>query len=495
MEKNLKIENLGRIIKNYAAMFASALLAKGGGIIVAIFVARYLNASSLGIYAVVLSVTILLEVLTPLGLQEVIIRSIARDRFLMLGQMVNASIITTLSAFGFSAILLTFIIIYPFSSEFSVTLMVAAAGLPIAGLNLVAQSVLQGAERMEYQPAAAFIGRLLGLFVTWLLLDMGSGVWSAFVGRAIFQATSLFILTIVIIRYIRQENLTKNWRPSFSSNRKSIASSIPFLLQRFLNEGLLRLHVIFLPMLMAFEAVGHFNAANQITQASSTIIPIVMLTVLPIFSRSFKSNPSEMKLLTDQTLKFLLIIIFLFAFIVTVTARKIIVILYGPGFESAAPVLQIIIWSQIFVAADSVMIQNMIASDNERAMVYRSAAGVFVNVTLTVLFGSIFGILGIAVSVVLARGILFALNVHFVRKNIYKTNLMQTAARPFLCAMLAGLFAFILTDYHLFLILPIAICLYVFLLFVFRVLTENEVAAIKDLSRHIAAKYFKGYKV
>jgi O-antigen/teichoic acid export membrane protein len=246
---------------------------------------------------------------------------------------------------------------------------------------------------------------------------------------------------------------------------------------------------------MAFEAVGHFNAANQITQASSTIIPIVMLTVLPIFSRSFKSNPSEMKLLTDQTLKFLLIIIFLFAFIVTVTARKIIVILYGPGFESAAPVLQILIWSQIFVAADSVMIQNMIASDNERAMVYRSAAGVFVNVTLTVLFGSIFGILGIAVSVVLARGILFALNVHFVRKNIYKTNLMQTAVRPFFCALLAGLFAFILTDYHLFLILPVAICIYVFLLFVFRVLTENEVAAIKGLSRHFAAKYFKGYKV
>jgi O-antigen/teichoic acid export membrane protein len=248
-------------------------------------------------------------------------------------------------------------------------------------------------------------------------------------------------------------------------------------------------------MLMAFEAVGHFNAANQITQTSSTIIPIVMLTVLPVFSRSFKSNPSEMRLLTDQTLKYLLIIIFLFAFIVTVTARKIIVMLYGPGFESAVPVLQIIIWTQIFVAADSVMIQSMIASDNERAMVHRSAAGVFVNITLTVLFGSIFGILGIAVSVVLARAILFVLNLHFVRKNIYKTNLMQAAAKPFLCAILTSLFALLISDYHLFLILPIATSLYIFLLFVFKVITENELAAICELSRHVLGKYIKGFKV
>ena len=54
-------------------MFTAALIAKGGGLIVTILVARYLGVQSLGVYAVVLSLSILLEVISPFGQQEVIV--------------------------------------------------------------------------------------------------------------------------------------------------------------------------------------------------------------------------------------------------------------------------------------------------------------------------------------------------------------------------------------------------------------------------------------
>lgn len=79
-------------------MFAASILAKGGGLIVTILVARYLGASSLGVYAVVLAVALLLEVMSPLGHQEVIIRAIARDRSQMLVHWVNASASTLLAS-------------------------------------------------------------------------------------------------------------------------------------------------------------------------------------------------------------------------------------------------------------------------------------------------------------------------------------------------------------------------------------------------------------
>jgi O-antigen/teichoic acid export membrane protein len=464
-------------------MFTAALLAKGGGLIVTIFVARYLNANSLGVYAVVLSLTLLLELITPLGQQEVIVRSIARDRLLMITQWMNASIITVVTALGFSIILLAFVVFCRFNSEFSVALLVAAAGLPIAGLNLVAQAVLQGVERMEYQPFAAFIGRILGLLVVWLLLELGAGVWSAFVGRTVFQLTSFSILAVAILRHARQNNLAINWRPGISTSRKSLAISLPFALQRFLNEGLLRLHVIILPMLIAFEAVGQFNAANQITQTSSGIIYVLMLALLPVFSQSSKHKDLKMRPLSDQTLKFLLITIFPFAFIVTVAAQKLIMILYGAGYEVAVPVLQVIIWSQVFLAADSVMRQNMIASDNERAMVSRSAAGVVVNIICIVLLGKLYGLLGIAVAVVLSRAILLVLDAHFVTKHICRTNLMQAVAKPFVCAMLAGFVAFVLLDYNLLFIVGITICSYFILLILFKAVTTNELTTIRELLR------------
>lgn len=50
-----KVDTAATLVKNSAAMFTAAALAKGGGLIVIILVARYLDPASLSIYAVVLS--------------------------------------------------------------------------------------------------------------------------------------------------------------------------------------------------------------------------------------------------------------------------------------------------------------------------------------------------------------------------------------------------------------------------------------------------------
>lgn len=462
-------------------MFTSSLLAKGGGLIVTIFIARYLDATALGVYAVVFSITLILELITPLGQQIALVRAIARNRFLMISQWVNASFIAVAVAISFFTITLVTVKLFNFDKAFSLALIVAIAGLPAAGLNLVAQAVLQGVEKMEYQPVAAFIGRVLGLLALWVSLEQGAGVWSAFLCRAIFQITSFAILSVAIYRHAQHKQFAINWCPSVAAIRKTLAISMPFAFQNLLNEGLLRLHIIILPFLIAFDAVGQFNAANQITLTGSTIIPIVMLTVLPVFSRAFEKNNSDMSQLSDQTLKFLLIIIIPFAFIVTVFAQQIIMIIFGAGYDSAIPVLQIVIWSQVFVAADSVMLQNMIASDNEIYMVRRTAIGVFVNLTLTVIFGIFYGIIGIAVAVVLSRGILLFINTYFVTKNICRPNIIQSVFKPSICAILSSCIGFALLGLNLFLAITVAIGLYILFLVVFKTINNQELSAIRQL--------------
>lgn len=470
-------------------MFAASLLAKGGGLIVTILVARYLGASSLGIYAVVLAVALLLEVMSPLGHQEVIIRAIARDRSQMFVHWVNASASTLLVSVLFGVGLIVYLQMTSPRADTEVAVYVAAAGLPVAGLNLVAQAVLQGVERMQYQTMAAFIGRTLGLLLLWVLLQSGAGIWSAFMGRAVFQIVSLLILSRAILQYAERNKLQRVWRPNLSACLLTLSASRPFAMQRFMTEGLLRVNIIILPLLVTLAAVGQFNAANQITQTTSTIIPIMMLTLLPVFARSFGKNREQSALMADKVLKFLLVLIFPFAFVVAIAADKIILLLYGPGYEASVPVLQLVIWSQVFFAADSVMKQKMIASNNEHAMVWRSMLGLLANVALTFALGKTFGLLGIAGAVVLASAFLLTLDATFVERHVAATNISQSVVKPFFCALLAGVVAFALIDQGLPVLLPATAAAYLIFLLLFRIFTADERLLIKELFRRLLARF------
>ncbi|HFD80516.1 MAG TPA: flippase [Gammaproteobacteria bacterium] len=462
-------------------MFAASLLAKGGGLVVTILVARYLGAASLGIYAVVLAVALLLEVLTPLGHQEVIIRAIARDHSKTIVHWVNASASTVVVSmlFGIGLVVYLHLIHTPQDAELAVY--VAAAGLPVAGLNLVAQAVLQGVERMQYQTMASFVGRVIGLLLLWGMLEAGADIWSAFLARAVFQIVSLLILGRAILRYADQMQLPRRWRPSLAVCRSSLLEARPFALQRLLSEGLQRLNIIVLPLLLALEAVGQFNAANQITQTTSTIIPIMMLTLLPVFARTFSRSQEKGALMADKLLKFLLTLIFPLAFVVTVAAGKIILLLYGPGYEASVSVLQIVIWSQVFLAADSVMKQKMIASDQEHAMVWRSTLGLVANLALIFALGTAFGLHGVAVAVVLSSAFLFTLDAVFVERHVAVTGLAQATVKPFVSALLSGVVAVALLDYGLPVLLGLTSLAYVFFLLLFRTFSEDERQLFRQL--------------
>lgn len=486
-KKNL--DSTDRILKNSIAMFAASLLAKGGGLLVTILVARYLGASSLGVYAVVLAVALLLEVMSPLGQQEFIIRAIARDPAHMLVHWINASASTLLASILFGIGLVVYVLATNSGPDAELAVYVVAASLPFAGLNFVAQAVLQGVERMQYQTMATFAGRVLGLLLLWALLQSGAEIWSAFLGRAVFHIVSLLILSRTILRYADQNSVQRVWRPDISQCCSTSFAAAPFAVQRFLSEGLQRINIIILPLLVAMDAVGQFNAATQITQATSTIIPIMMMTLLPVFARGYSKNREKSALMADKLLKFLLVLILPFSFVVTIAADKIILLLFGSGYEAAVPALQIVIWSQVFFAADSVMKQKMIASNNERAMVWRSTLGLLATVALTFALGKAYGLLGIAGAAVIASAFLFILDAVYVEMHITTTNLLEAAGKPFICALLSGVVAIALIHHGLLVMLPGTAVAYVVLLALLRTFTADELLIIKQLFRRLLGRF------
>ena len=488
-DETKSIDGTARILKNSIAMFAASLVAKGGGLVATILVARYLGASSLGVFAVVMAVALLLEILSPLGQQEVIIRAIARDRSQVLVHWINASASTVLTAVLFGVGLVVYLHAAAPRADAELAMYIVAATLPIAGLNFLAQAVLQGVERMQYQTMATSIGFTLGLLSLWILLESGAGVWSAFLGRTIYHTVSLLILSRTILRYAKETGVQRVWRPNSSQCRSTLVVAVPFALQRLLTEGLQRLNIIILPLLVTLEAVGQFNAALQITQATSTIIPMMMMTLLPVFARSYSNDPEKSAIMAHKVLKILLVLIFPFALVITVAAERIIPLLFGPGYEGSVLALQLVVWSQVFLAVDSVMKQKMIASGNERAMVWRSTLGLLASVALTIALGMVLGMPGVAAAVVFASAFLVIMDARFVRKRVGTINISRAAGKPLVGVLLAGVVAVAFADQGLWISLPAAAGAYTVFIFLFRTFSADELLLFKQLFQRLLGRF------
>ena len=477
-----KLNTATRVAKNSASLFLAAIFTRGAGLIVAALVARHLGPAALGTFAVVMGFAEIFEVITPLGQRYVVIREVARDRSRLFTCWANASLATIVSSVAMGIVLVLLIHLLRYDAAVLSSVYVVILVLPLAGLRLIAQAALQGLERMEYLTVSALIGRVLGLSVLWVLLQAGVGVVAAFVGQGVFQLSAFLVLVWAILWQGRQHGTLRDLRPDLATCQTTLRASIPFAMQRILMKALLRVNTVILPMLVTMEAVGIFDAADRIRQTSAMIIPLVTMAILPTLSRTFVADRARSVALLEKALKLLLTVIFPFVFIVAIAADKIIPLLYGPGYEAAVPVLRIVIWSQVFFVADAVLNQIMMASDNERPMVRRTALSLSVSVVLTLVLAPRYGALGVAWAAVLTRTLNLGLDAQFVVRHVLRVNLAESVGKPFLCAALSGGVALVLHGQGLYTLLLLTASSYAVLLLIFRVFSHDEWLVLRHLS-------------
>jgi O-antigen/teichoic acid export membrane protein len=236
-----------------------------------------------------------------------------------------------------------------------------------------------------------------------------------------------------------------------------------------------------LPLLISMQFVGFFDAADRIRQTIATMIPIVMLAVMPAFSRTFREDRAQGAVLASYAMKFLLIAVLPMTFLVAAVAPGFVRLLYGGGYAPSVPVLQIVIWAQVFLSVDTILKQVIIASDNEISMLRRSAVGVLVQILLTIVLVTYFGITGVAMAIVGASAFILALDAHFVVRHVVNLDFADAIVKPLLCAAAAGAVALALDRHHLLLVAAAAGFTYLASLFLLRTFSADELRLMRSI--------------
>lgn len=483
-----RLQDATRIVRNTIGLLLVSLIAKGSGLIIVIVVARYLGAEALGVYVVIMALTMLLAAVSPMGTPDVAIRAVSRDHSTMLRHWVESAFVTVLFAtlFGLCLALGSRLIGIPAEAQTAVD--IAAVALLPGGLMLASQAPLQALERMKYLTICAFVGRIAGLSVLVVMLESGAGIASAMVSHLVFVTLTVILLAMVIIRYGRAAGATKDWDLSSAGIVQTVFAALPFAGQRVLAEAVIRINLIILPLLVSVQSVGWFDAADRIRRTIAVVIPITMLAVMPEFSRAFAGNRKQAIALAQRTMKFLLIAIFPLVLLLVVAAPQIISLLYGSDYERSVPVLRIGVWSLLFLGADMVLKQIMIASHEERALLWRSLCGMAMLLVSTVILAKFFGILGVAASISLASVFVMMLDAKFVTRRLGSMNLKAVAAKPLLSAAAAGSVALLLSGENLIVVVAVSGAVYVASLALCHALTSDEWAVIRQIPANLLRK-------
>jgi len=329
------------------------------GFLATVYIARVLGAAGFGKISYALAFLNYALLFGNLGLTTIATREIARDRnnITMVGDITSLRLALAGMIF---ILLLVGSMVLPGDPE--TRMLVIVYGLCVFPFAVYLEFVFQGREEMGYLS----LGRIVqyGSYVVALYLFLQNPSRILAVPAAFFVSYMLaaaFLLTVFFARGFTLPIRLLN--PVFG---KLLKAAVPVGMATLFYQIPLNLAPIVLGIFHSPALVGHFSAGYKVIIFLLIIERVFYYLCLPIVSRQHKENPERL----PHTFAFFLRAIFSLTLPVTlggiVLAPGIIRLIYGPGYENGALVLQILLLYFCATPVNTIFGYGLVALDRER---------------------------------------------------------------------------------------------------------------------------------
>lgn len=390
-----------RVVVNFSWLALDKGLRLAGGLLVGVWIARFLGPEQFGRLSFALAYIGLLGVVANLGLHSLLVREFVRypeDRTTLLGTGV------ALLAMGGAA----------------------AAFLAIVGVQMF--SLVQDVEGLVLVLAVSLLFKPAELFRAWFESQTRSGVvvraeGTVFLGflavkvglilagagvMAFAWAHSVEALACAAVltgAYAAGPGSVGRWRFRFETAARLVRGSWSLLLSGLAIMIYMRVDQIMLGEMLGSEAVGMYSAAGRIAEAWFVVPVIVCSSIFPLLL-DIRAQSMRRYLDRLQDLYNLLCMAsILFCLAASVFSGVLINLLYGAEYSSAASLLAIQVWAGVFVAMGVARGKWLLAEDKQHIGYWYVGLAMLVNVAGNWLLIPRFGGEGAAVASVLAQAV------------------------------------------------------------------------------------------
>jgi O-antigen/teichoic acid export membrane protein len=373
--------------------------------------ARFLSHTTFGDYVFLLSFYQVFSVLGGSGLPNCLVRTAARtrDRGMILA---IASVLARLAYIVPTALLMYFVMgVMGLSGKYFSTVGLLVLMMVVRGAAENVGFVFQGNEDQSScakigvsQAAITLIFTLIVCATSKnLLLLIGAHVVGGFVSAS---------YGFVLLR-LKSLHQSVSMGPIIAEARALLRESHWLNAGAFVASAYNRVDVMLLRRFLTSDAVAVYGAPYRMLDITQIVPSSLMGTILPKLCRGESNQQSQHP---RAAMRFLWVAALLIIIIGTLAAPSVMLLLFGPQYQSSTLLLQILLWATLPMFWNFALNAQLIAHSFDRAILYAASAALFVNVGLNLLLIPRIGSTGCAIVSVVTELVLLGINICFVSR-------------------------------------------------------------------------------
>lgn len=391
---------LRKIIDNTAWLFAEKALQMVLGLLVGVWIARYLTPGKFGLLNYAISFVGLFSPITTLGLNRIVVRDLAKDPSCK-DEVLGTAFVLKLT--GSLAILLitvgTVYLLNPQDKQLQWLVAIVATGMIFTAFDTIT-FWFQSQVESKYVVWANNSAYLL-INAVKIALIIARAPLIAF-SCALTAEKALAALALVIT-YQLKGNLLRFWRFSLERAQDLLFQSWPLIISSFVIMIYMRIDQVMLGQMNQPEELGIYSAAVKVSELWYFIPGAIVDSVFPSIVKA-KEISEELYEKRIQILSDLMCLIsYSIAIPITIFSRPIMTLLYGENYAGGAASLVVLVWAGLFVSLGMARNPWLITEGLMKFSAATTGVGAVVNIILNFWLIPVYGGLGAGIATLFSQ--------------------------------------------------------------------------------------------
>jgi O-antigen/teichoic acid export membrane protein len=390
---------LMRYVKNTSWLLGEKILRLTIGLLVGIWVARYLGPEEFGDFNYALSFVAFFSIFATLGLDKVVVRELVKNKALT-DKLMGTAFILKLIGSGIVLCLLYITVLFRVNEEQTNVFIFIIAGATIFQSFNVIDFYYQSKVLSRYVVYSNFISLLISSIVK-IVLILNNVPLIFFVYVVLFD--SIILMLGFVYFYYKTNHSIRSWCFDKQIAISLLQDSWPLILSGLVVTVYMKVDQIMIKQMLGSIQVGEYAAAARLSEAWYFIPVVICSSLFPAIINAKKISD---KLYYERLQKLYDIMVWgsiVIIIPVTLSSEWLIALTYGSEYSRSAGVLVIHIWASVFVFLGVASSSWFIVENLQKYSFYRSLMGACLNIVLNFMLIPRYGIYGAAISTLVAQ--------------------------------------------------------------------------------------------
>lgn len=383
-----------KVVRNVVWAVTGKVVTLLGGLLVGIFVARYLGPEQYGLMSYIMSYVAIFQVFASFGMDQIEIREESKtpeDKDKIIGTAFALKV-------GFSLITMLLVLITAWIFEadsFTKWMIILYSSSMIANSFCVIKNYFTSLVWNEYVVKTEITRTLVGAGIKVVLLLLHAPlVW--FIVATLFD--TILIAGGYIVSYRSKIDSIRKWKFDREKARYLIRESFPLAVSLSAVFIYNRIDQIMVGKMLTNTDLGYYSVACRFVEILMFIPAILAQTISPILVRIQKENFTEYRTKTQLFVNITVWLCIILSLIIAACSHWLILFTFGKEYLPTTIILQVLTFKSVGDALSSTAGNMIIIEGKQKYAWIRSVSACIVCIGLNLIFIPRWGVIGTAIA-------------------------------------------------------------------------------------------------